>query len=60
MSMRSTKDAYELIRGYLDADRDEIDVADLDVAAFICVTAVEALTYAAVLRRPAGAYFARE
>lgn len=43
---------HALIRGYLDAHRDEIDVADLDVAAFICVTAVEALTHAAVLYRP--------
>jgi len=41
-----------LIRGYLDAHRDEIDIADLDLAAFICVTVVEALTHAAVLHRP--------
>ncbi|MGC1965467.1 MAG: TetR/AcrR family transcriptional regulator, partial [Candidatus Acidiferrales bacterium] len=40
---------FALIRGYLDAHRDEIDVADLDLAAFILVTAVEALTHAAVL-----------
>jgi AcrR family transcriptional regulator len=46
------QDVYALIRGYLDAHRDEVDVADLDVTAFICVTAVEALTHAAVLRRP--------
>jgi len=46
------QDVYALIRGYLDGHRDEIDVADADVAAFICVTAVEALTHAAVLRRP--------
>jgi AcrR family transcriptional regulator len=46
------QDIYALIQGYLDAHRDEIDVADLDVAAFICVTAVDALTHAAVLRRP--------
>jgi AcrR family transcriptional regulator len=46
------RDTYALVRGYLDAHRDEIDVADLDVAAFVCVTAVEALTHAAVLRRP--------
>ena len=32
--------------------RDEIDVADLDLAAFVLVTVVEALTHAAVLRRP--------
>jgi hypothetical protein len=46
------RDVYALVRGYLDAHRDEIDVADLDVAAFVCVTTVEALTHAAVLRRP--------
>ena len=46
------RDVYALIRGYLDAHREEIDVADLDIAAFICVTAVEALTHTAVLHRP--------
>jgi AcrR family transcriptional regulator len=46
------REAYALVRGYLEAHRDEIDVADPDVAAFVCVTAVEALTHAAVLRRP--------
>jgi AcrR family transcriptional regulator len=46
------EDVYALIRGYLDAHRDEIGVADVDMAAFICVTAVDALTHAAVLRRP--------
>lgn len=45
-------DAFVLIRGYLDAHRDEIDVADLDLAAFICVTTVEALAHTAVLHRP--------
>jgi AcrR family transcriptional regulator len=46
------REAYALVRGYLEAHRDELDVADPDVAAFICVTAVEALTHAAVVRRP--------
>jgi hypothetical protein len=46
------REVYALIRGYLGAHRDEIDVADLDVAAFICVTTVEALTHTAVLHRP--------
>jgi AcrR family transcriptional regulator len=45
------QEVYALIRGYLDAHRDEIGAADLDLAAFICVTAVDALTHAAVLRR---------
>jgi AcrR family transcriptional regulator len=42
----------EFIRGYLEAHRREIDVADLDLAAFILVTTVEALTHSAVLRHP--------
>jgi AcrR family transcriptional regulator len=45
-------EAYALVRGYLEAHRDELNVADADVAAFVCVTAVEALTHAAVVRRP--------
>jgi len=46
------REAYAVVRGYLDAHRDELDVADPDVAAFVCVTAVEALTHAAVVRPP--------
>jgi AcrR family transcriptional regulator len=46
------REAYTLVRGYLEAHRDELDVADTDTAAFVCVTAVEALTHAAVVRRP--------
>jgi AcrR family transcriptional regulator len=46
------REAYALVRGYLEAHRDELDVADPDIAAFICVTAVEALTHAAIVRRP--------
>ena len=46
------REAYALVRGYLEAHRDELDVADPGVAAFVCVTAVEALTHAAVVRPP--------
>jgi len=46
------REGYALVRGYLEAHRDEIDVADLDLAAFVLVTVVEALSHAAVLRRP--------
>ncbi len=46
------REAYALVRGYLEAHRDELDVADPDVAEFVCVTAVEALTHAVVVRRP--------
>ena len=42
----------EFLRGYLEAHRDEIDIADPDLAAFILVTTIEALTHSAVLRRP--------
>jgi AcrR family transcriptional regulator len=45
-------EAHSLIRGYLDIHRNEIASTDLDLAAFICVTVVEALTHAAVLHRP--------
>ena len=48
----NVRQGYALVRGYLEAHRDEIDVADLDLAAFVLVTVVEALTHAAVLRRP--------
>ena len=48
----SIREGYALVRGYLEAHRDEIEVADPDLAAFVCVTVVEALTHAAVLRRP--------
>jgi AcrR family transcriptional regulator len=48
----NVREGYALVRAYLEAHRDEIDVPDLDIAAFVCVTIVEALTHAAVLRRP--------
>jgi AcrR family transcriptional regulator len=46
------KNAYAVFRAYLDAHRSEIDLADLDLAAFILVTTVEALTHSAVLHQP--------
>jgi AcrR family transcriptional regulator len=46
------RQACELVRTYLAAHRDEIDVTDLDIAAFICVTIVEALTHVTIARRP--------
>jgi AcrR family transcriptional regulator len=48
----NVREGYALVRGYLEAHRDEIGVADLDLAAFVCMTVVEGLTHAAVLRRP--------
>jgi AcrR family transcriptional regulator len=46
------RETLTLVRAYLDAHRDEIDVPDVDMAAFVCVMTVEALTHAAVMQRP--------
>lgn len=43
------KDMLHLVRYYLEQCKDNIEVQDLDMAAFICATAVEALTHAIVL-----------
>ena len=45
------REAYALVRAYLEAHRDEVGIADTDMAAFVCVTTVEALTHAAVVHR---------
>jgi AcrR family transcriptional regulator len=45
------REAYALVRAYLEAHRDELGIADTDMAAFVCVTTVEALTHAAVVHR---------
>lgn len=43
---------YEFFRQYLEGRRNELRNVDLDLAAFVCVTAIEALTHTAVLHRP--------
>src|SRR5215472_597878 len=45
------REAYALVRAYLEAHRDELGIVDTDMAAFVCVTTVEALTHAAVVHR---------
>ena len=45
------REAHALFRGYLERHRDELRVVDLDLAAFVCVTSIEALTHTAVLHR---------
>jgi AcrR family transcriptional regulator len=40
---------YTLFRTYLESRRDEVLVDDLELAAFVCVTSIEALTHNAVL-----------
>jgi AcrR family transcriptional regulator len=46
------REAHSLFRGYLESRRDELPGLDLDLATFICVTTIEALTHTAVLHRP--------
>jgi AcrR family transcriptional regulator len=49
---RVDEEAIALVRAYLEAHRDEVGVDDLDMAAFLAVSCVEAMTHVAVLRRP--------
>jgi AcrR family transcriptional regulator len=42
---------HELFRGYLNAHRGDLRPLDVDLAAFVCVTSIEALTHTAVLHR---------
>jgi AcrR family transcriptional regulator len=45
------RDAFALFRAYLEDHRDELRVVDLELAAFVCATSIEALTHNAVLHR---------
>lgn len=49
---RLDEEAIALVRAYLEAHRAELGVEDLDLAAFLAVGTVEAMTHIAVLRRP--------
>jgi AcrR family transcriptional regulator len=42
-------DNFALFRAYLESRRDEIRPIDMDLASFVCVTSIEALTHNAVL-----------
>lgn len=44
-----SRENYILFRTYLESHRDELGVDDLELASFVCVTAIEALTHNAVL-----------
>lgn len=46
------REAHALFRDYLERHRDELRVADLDLAAFVCATSIEALAHTAVLHHP--------
>lgn len=43
------REYYAMFRTYLEGHRDEIRALDLELAAFVCVTSIEALTHTAVL-----------
>jgi AcrR family transcriptional regulator len=43
------RENYALFKAYLEAHRDEFRAVDLGIAAFVCVTSIEALTHTAVL-----------
>lgn len=44
------REGHILFRAYLEAHRDELRSMDLELATFVCVTTIEALTHTAVLR----------
>jgi hypothetical protein len=43
------RENYSRFRTYLESRREELRVDDLELASFVCVTAIEALTHNAVL-----------
>ncbi|MEH2611269.1 TetR/AcrR family transcriptional regulator [Bradyrhizobium sp. AZCC 1693] len=45
------REAHALFRAYLERHRDELRTVDLGLAAFVCVTSIEALAHTAVLHR---------
>ena len=47
-----SRENYALFRAYLERHRDEVRAVDLGLAAFVCVTSIEALTHSAVLHHP--------
>jgi AcrR family transcriptional regulator len=46
------REIQALFRSHLESRRDEIRAVDLDLAAFVCVASIEAITHTAVLHRP--------
>lgn len=47
-----SRENYALFRAYLETRRDELRVEDLELASFVCVSSIEALTHNAVLHSP--------
>jgi AcrR family transcriptional regulator len=48
------RENYTLFRTFLESHRSELRVDDLELASFVCVTSIEALTHNAVLHGSAG------
>jgi AcrR family transcriptional regulator len=46
-----SRETHALVQAYLEAHRHEVRAVDLELAAFVCATSIEALTHAAVLHR---------
>jgi AcrR family transcriptional regulator len=46
------RENFAFFEAFLEAHRDELRVTDLSLAAFVCVTTIEALTHNTVLHRP--------
>ena len=46
-----SRETYDLFRTYLEGHIDAIRAVDLDLASYVCVTSIEALTHTAVLHR---------
>jgi len=46
------RENYAMFKTYLEGHRDEIRAVDLELAAFVCVTSIEAVTHTAVLHHP--------
>jgi arginyl-tRNA--protein-N-Asp/Glu arginylyltransferase len=44
-----SRENYSVFRRYLESHREELRVDDLELASFVCVTSIEALTHNAVL-----------
>jgi AcrR family transcriptional regulator len=47
------RENYALFRAYLERHSGELRAVDLELASFVCVTSIEALTHSAVLHNPA-------
>ena len=47
----ANREAYDRFRAYLEGRRGEMGLADVDLAAFVCATSIEALAHNAVLHR---------